>query len=64
MLWLCELHNEVNGKLGVASFPCDISALDKRWKIGESHCWMQEGDELDSADSREDSLETANKIVK
>ncbi|KAK8858627.1 hypothetical protein IAR55_002856 [Kwoniella newhampshirensis] len=34
MRWLCERHNEVNGKLGKEKFDCGIQNLDKRWKDG------------------------------
>ena len=32
--WLCERHNEVNDKLGKATFDCGWSALSRRWKDG------------------------------
>lgn len=34
--WLCERHNEVNGRLGKQRFDCAISKLDERWKDGPS----------------------------
>ena len=38
--WLCERHNEVNGKLGKETFPCVLSELDKRWLKGDAaSCW-------------------------
>ncbi|MES1919898.1 Flavin-linked sulfhydryl oxidase of the mitochondrial IMS [Bonamia ostreae] len=30
--WVCEIHNEVNDRLGKPVFPCDIDSLDKRWR--------------------------------
>jgi FAD-linked sulfhydryl oxidase len=30
--WLCAQHNEVNAKLGKPAFPCDLPALDRRWR--------------------------------
>lgn len=32
--WLCERHNEVNGRLGKDKFNCSLSSLDERWKDG------------------------------
>lgn len=32
--WLCERHNEVNGRLGKPQFDCGLSKLDERWKDG------------------------------
>ena len=44
-LWLCELHNEVNVKLGKPIFRCEIRALDNRWKEGEISCWRSEDED-------------------
>jgi len=38
-LWLCRQHNRVNEKLGKAPFPCEMPAIDKRWKYGGPECW-------------------------
>ena len=37
-LWICELHNHVNEKLGKSVLPCTIKDLDIRWKTGEGEC--------------------------
>jgi mitochondrial FAD-linked sulfhydryl oxidase len=34
--WLCEAHNEVNGRLGKPQFDCSIKSTDERWKDGPS----------------------------
>ncbi|TBU30172.1 FAD-dependent thiol oxidase [Dichomitus squalens] len=34
--WLCEQHNEVNGRLGKETFECTVEKLDERWKDGPS----------------------------
>jgi len=31
-LWVCETHNHVNEQIGKATTPCDLAALDKRWR--------------------------------
>ena len=33
MKWFCEQHNEVNEMLGKPTFPCNLDALDERWRI-------------------------------
>lgn len=30
-IWLCEVHNMVNERLGKPAFPCTIEALSERW---------------------------------
>ena len=37
-MWLCEMHNAVNARLGKPLFTCDVSLLDKRWRTGASGC--------------------------
>jgi FAD-linked sulfhydryl oxidase len=32
--WLCERHNEVNGRLGKPIFDCSLRSTDERWKDG------------------------------
>ncbi|KAL1918207.1 uncharacterized protein VTP21DRAFT_3473 [Calcarisporiella thermophila] len=32
--WMCEVHNEVNERLGKEKFDCSIGNLDKRWRDG------------------------------
>ena len=39
-LWVCELHNYVNEKLGQSSVICNINQLDERWKYGKPSCWQ------------------------
>lgn len=34
MRWMCEAHNEVNGKLGKAGFDCSDGSLEERWGKG------------------------------
>lgn len=34
--WLCERHNEVNGRLGKPLFNCSLRNIDERWKDGPS----------------------------
>lgn len=38
-LWLCEQHNRVNVSLGKPIYPCNITALDTRWRTGRPECW-------------------------
>ena len=38
VLWCCRLHNEVNEKLHKEGYPCDLVALDKRWRNGGKEC--------------------------
>jgi hypothetical protein len=40
--WVCELHNQVNRKLGKAEFPCVLEKLDERWLVGRPSCWVAE----------------------
>jgi FAD-linked sulfhydryl oxidase len=35
-LWMCQLHNKVNRKLGKSEFPCDIDSLNARWNMNEN----------------------------
>eukprot|EP01035_Chromulina_nebulosa_P018899 gene18899-24698_t len=39
ILWFCELHNDVNDRLGKDQYPCSIDSLDERWKYGSKKCW-------------------------
>jgi FAD-linked sulfhydryl oxidase len=39
-LWLCEVHNVVNKRLGKAVFSCTIEAITERW--GECGCFDKE----------------------
>ena len=32
--WVCEQHNAVNEALGKRAFPCELAALDERWRTG------------------------------
>lgn len=43
-IWLCRQHNRVNEKLGKNTFPCDLPAIDRRWKYGGPECWSAEYD--------------------
>ena len=43
-LWVCAQHNLVNEKLGKKAFPCDMTALDERWKTGAKGCWTNAGE--------------------
>lgn len=37
--WVCALHNNVSAELGnTKSFPCELAALDARWRTGTSGC--------------------------
>jgi hypothetical protein len=36
-LWLCQLHNIVNDRLGKPAFPCTLDALKERW--GKCGCF-------------------------
>uniref|UniRef100_A0A7S4BLL5 Sulfhydryl oxidase n=1 Tax=Chrysotila carterae TaxID=13221 RepID=A0A7S4BLL5_CHRCT len=40
-LWLCEMHNRVNDKLGKPIFKCTLSELDRRWRKGGPECYEQ-----------------------
>ncbi len=37
-IWLCEIHNDVNEKLGKERFDCSAENIFKRWKTGFDHC--------------------------
>jgi FAD-linked sulfhydryl oxidase len=37
--WVCEQHNAVNEALGKRAFPCELAALDERWRTGAAGCW-------------------------
>jgi FAD-linked sulfhydryl oxidase len=37
-IWLCEIHNDVNEKLGKERFDCSEENIFKRWKTGFDHC--------------------------
>jgi len=37
-VYICDLHNEVNDKLGKPTFPCTLSSLDSRWRDGGKRC--------------------------
>eukprot|EP00041_Stephanoeca_diplocostata_P009797 m.152958 g.152958 ORF g.152958 m.152958 type:complete len:189 (+) comp17902_c0_seq2:278-844(+) len=32
--WMCEIHNEVNDRLGKPMFDCSIEKVDERWRKG------------------------------
>ena len=36
--WVCTLHNRVSSQLGAPSFPCELAALDARWRTGSPGC--------------------------
>ena len=38
VVWMCDLHNSVNEKLGKPRTLCNIKSLDERWKYGTSDC--------------------------
>jgi len=48
-VWMCEMHNQVNEKLGKPTYSCDLAHLDMRWRTGAPHC-----DALDLADNAAD----------
>ena len=33
-LWVCEMHNDVNKRLGLKAYECNFKALDERWRTG------------------------------
>ena len=37
-MWLCEMHNGVNKRLGKPVFECSLASLDERWKSGHPDC--------------------------
>ena len=37
-VWLCQVHNRINEKLGKPVYSCDLAALDARWRTGGAHC--------------------------
>lgn len=39
--WMCEMHNDVNSKLGKPTVSCSISDLDLRWRTGNPSCWEE-----------------------
>jgi mitochondrial FAD-linked sulfhydryl oxidase len=43
--WICELHNDVNKKLGKPSQSCNINDLNKRWRDGIPACWGEDDDD-------------------
>lgn len=36
-LWMCEIHNEVNDRLGKPIFDC--TKVDERWRTGKPGCY-------------------------
>ena len=38
MIWVCNLHNSVNAKLGKPEKGCDVKYLDERWRLGSKSC--------------------------
>lgn len=38
MMWCCELHNEVNIKLGKQAVACDMTQMTKMWRTGSAGC--------------------------
>ena len=55
-LWVCELHNYVNEKLGKTAVICNIDQLDERWKYGKPSCWQfhnASGKDKDNSSSSE-----------
>jgi len=41
VLWVCEMHNDVNKKLSKPIIKCDINSLDLRWLTGNPKCWQE-----------------------
>jgi hypothetical protein len=50
-IWCCELHNEVNAKMGYATYPCDIQSLDHRWRIPGPNCLLSAQEEENSSEA-------------
>jgi len=46
-LWLCDIHNDVNGRLKKPLFPCTLDALKERW--GKCGCFDIPGNETAGA---------------
>jgi FAD-linked sulfhydryl oxidase len=47
-VWLCGQHNLVNAKLSKPTFPCNLAALDRRWRTGGPECSAEEGTSAES----------------
>ena len=52
-VWLCRQHNAVNAKLGKPAFPCDVAALDARWRTGARECWPDDAETAEQSLGRE-----------
>ena len=52
-MWLCRQHNAVNAKLGKPAFPCDVAALDARWRTGARECWPDDAETAEQSLGRE-----------
>lgn len=55
--WMCEQHNEVNQRLGKATFDCSLANIYLRWRNGDRRCWLPAGYTPKEGD--EDILTTA-----
>ncbi|KAJ1630615.1 ERV/ALR sulfhydryl oxidase domain-containing protein, partial [Pavlovales sp. CCMP2436] len=37
-IWMCELHNHVNERVGKPSFRCSLKELDETWRTASKAC--------------------------
>jgi FAD-linked sulfhydryl oxidase len=37
-IWMCQLHNQVNEKVGNPTFKCELKALDEAWRHASNAC--------------------------
>lgn len=37
-IWMCELHNHVNEKVGKPTFRCNLKELDEAWRKASKAC--------------------------
>lgn len=37
-IWMCELHNHVNARIGKPPIKCDLRSLDEAWRTPSKEC--------------------------
>jgi len=42
-IWMCELHNHVNAKIGKPAFRCNLKELDEAWRTASRACELAQG---------------------
>lgn len=63
-LWMCEQHNEVNEKLGKQKFPCNLAALDERWRVSKrKECWPAAQEQKGQQEGQKQAQQTKNQMT-